>query len=57
MDVADEHITPSDLLRAEMRALSWVVEKLPRNMVENPNYHPQEDLEDLSEQERAEAIE
>lgn len=57
MDVADEHITPSDLLRAEMRCLAWVIEKLPTQMVENPNYKADEDIEDLEEQERAEIIE
>ena len=56
MDVADEHITPSDLLRAEMRCLAWVVEKLPTNLVENPNYNPEEDIEEMEDQERAEII-
>jgi hypothetical protein len=57
MDVADEHLTPSDLLRAEMRCLAWVVEKLPTNLVENPNYNPEEDIEEMEDQERAEIIE
>lgn len=57
MDVADKNITPSDLLRAEMRCLAWVVEKLPTNLVENPNYNPEEDIEELEDQERAEIIE
>jgi hypothetical protein len=56
MDVADEHITPSDLLRAEMRCLAWVTEKLPQQMIENPNYNPEEDIEDLEEQEKAQLI-
>ena len=56
MDVADEHITPSDLLRAEMRCLAWVVEKLPTNLVENPNYNPEEDIEEMEDQERADII-
>ena len=45
MDVADEHLTPSDLLRAEMRCLAWVVEKLPTQMIENPDYKAEEDIE------------
>lgn len=56
MDVPDEHITPSDLLRAEMRCLAWVVEKLPTNMIENPNYNPEENIEEMDDQERAELI-
>ena len=56
MDVADEHITPSDLLRAEMRCLAWVTEKLPQQMIENPNYNPEEDIEELEEQEQIEII-
>ena len=56
MDVADEHITPSDLLRAEMRCLAWVTEKLPQQMIENPNYNPEEDIEDMEEQEKAQLI-
>ena len=56
MDVADDHITPSDLLRAEMRCLAWVTEKLPQQMIENPNYNPEEDIEDLEEQEKAQLI-
>ena len=57
MDVADEHLTSSDLLRAEMRCLAWVVEKLPTQMIENPDYKAEEDIEDMEEQERAEIIE
>ena len=57
MDVADEHITPSDLLRAEMRCLARVIEKLPTQMIENPDYKADEDIEELEEQERAEIIE
>jgi hypothetical protein len=56
MDVPDKNITPSDLLRAEMRCLAWVVEKLPTNLVENPNYRPEEDIEEIDDQERAELI-
>ena len=56
MDVADKNITPSDLLRAEMRCLAWVVEKLPTQLVENPNYNPEEDIEEMEDQERAEII-
>ena len=57
MDVKDEHLTQSDLLRAEMRCLAWVVERLPQQLVENPDYNPEEDIEDLDDQERAEIIE
>ena len=57
MDIADSNITQSDLLRAEMRCLAWVVEKLPTQMIENPDYNPEEDIEEMEEQERAEIIE
>lgn len=57
MDVADSNITQSDLLRAEMRCLAWVVEQLPTQMIENPDYNPEEDIEEMEEQERAEIIE
>jgi hypothetical protein len=40
-----------------MRCLAWVVEKLPTNMVENPKYNPEEDIEDMEDQEKAELIE
>ena len=57
MDVADEHLTPSDLLRAEMRCLAWVVEKLPTQMIENPDYKPEEeDIEELNEQQQIDLI-
>ena len=57
MDVKDEHLTQSDLLRAEMRCLAWVVERLPQQMIENPDYNPEEDIEEMEDQERAEIIE
>lgn len=57
MDVADSNITQSDLLRAEMRCLAWVVEKLPTQMIENPDYKAEDDIEEMEEQERAEIIE
>lgn len=57
MDVKDANITQSDLLRAEMRCLAWVVEKLPTQMIENPDYKADEDIEEMEEQERAEIIE
>ena len=56
MDVKDPNITQSDLLRAEMRCLAWVVEKLPAQLVENPNYNPEEDIEELEDQQRADLI-
>ena len=57
MDVADSNITQSDLLRAEMRCLAWVVEKLPTQTIENPDYKAEEDIEEMEDQERAEIIE
>ena len=57
MDVADSNITQSDLLRAEMRCLAWVVEQLPTQMIENPDYKAEEDIEEMEDQERAEIIE
>jgi hypothetical protein len=57
MDVPDSNITQSDLLRAEMRCLAWVVEKLPTQMIENPDYKAEEDIEEMEDQERAEIIE
>lgn len=56
MDVADTNLTPSDLLRAEMRCLAWVVEKLPTQMIENPDYKAEEDIEEMEDQERADLI-
>ena len=57
MDIADSNITQSDLLRAEMRCLAWVVEKLPTQMIENPDYKAEDDIEEMEDQERAEIIE
>ena len=57
MDVADSNITPSDLLRAEMRCLAWVVEKLPKEMIENPDYKADEDIEEMESEQQAELIE
>ena len=57
MDVKDEHLTQSDLLRAEIRCLNWVVDKLPQQMIENPNYNPEENIEELEEQEQIEVVE
>ena len=56
MDIADSNITQSDLLRAEMRCLAWVVEKLPTQMIENPDYKAEEDIEEMEDQERADLI-
>ena len=56
MDVKDERLTQSDLLRAELRCLAWVTEKLPTQLVENPDYNPEEDIEELEDQEKAEII-
>ena len=56
MDVPDKNITPSDLLRAEMRCLARVIEKLPTQMIENPDYKADEDIEELEDEERANLI-
>lgn len=56
MDVKDENITRSDLYRSELKCLNWIVEKLPEQLVENPNYNPDEDIEELEDEERAELI-
>lgn len=57
MDVKDSNLTQSDLLRAEMRCLAWVIEKLPTQLVENPNYNPEEDIEKVEWEEQREFIE
>ena len=57
MDVPDPNLTQSDLLRAEMKCLAWVIEWLPDQMIENPDYKAEEDIEAMEEQERAEIIE
>lgn len=56
MDVKDERLTQSDLLRAELRCLAWVTEKLPTQLIENPDYNPEEDIEEMEDQERADLI-
>lgn len=56
MDVKDENLTRSDLYRAELRCLNWIIDKLPEQLVENPNYNPEEDIDELEDQERAEII-
>lgn len=56
MDVKDENLTHSDLLRAEMRCLAWIIEKLPTQMIENPDYKADEDIEEMEDQERADLI-
>ena len=56
MDVKDENLTHSDLLRAEMKCLAWVIEKLPTQMIENPDYKADEDIEEMEDQERADLI-
>lgn len=58
MDVEDKWLTHSDLLRAEIRALAWVVEKLPTDLVDNPNYDPsKEELPEIDGEQQAELIE
>ena len=56
MDVEDNNLTQSDLLRAEMKCLAWVIEKLPTQMIENPDYKPEEDIEELDEQQQLDLI-
>ena len=56
MDVKDANLTQSDLLRHELKTLNWVMDKLPKEMIENPNYNPEEDIEEMEDQERAEII-
>ena len=50
------HLSTGDLLRAEMKCLARVIEKLPQQMIENPDYKADEDIEELEDQERAELI-
>ena len=57
MDVKDPNLTQSDLLRAEMRCLAWVVEKLPKEMIENPDYKADEDIEGIDWEAQAQLIE
>jgi hypothetical protein len=57
MDVKDSNLTQSDLLRAEMRCLAWVVEKLPEQLIENPDYKADEDIEEIESEQQAELIE
>lgn len=56
MDVPDPNLTQSDLLRAEIKCLAWVVENLPQQMIENPDYKAEEDIEELEWQQQAEYI-
>ena len=46
----------SDFSAKLPQEIKSVVEKLPTNMIENPNYHPEEDIEEMDDQERAELI-
>ena len=57
MDVKDPNLTQSDLRRAEMRCLAWVVEKLPKEMIENPDYKAEEDIEEIDWEAQAQLIE
>ena len=56
MDTKDPNLTQADLLRHELKCLNWVMEKLPKEMIQNPNYNPEEDIQDMEEQDRAELI-
>jgi len=57
MDVPDKNLTQSDLYRVELKCLNWVMDQLPAQMIENPDYKADEDIEEMEEQERAEIIE
>lgn len=56
MDVKDPNLTQADLLRHELKCLNWVMDKLPQEMIQNPDYNPEEDIQEMEEQERAELI-
>lgn len=56
MDVKDTNLTQSDLYRVELKCLNWVIEKLPKEMIENPDYKADEDIEELEAQEQAELV-
>lgn len=58
MDVKDPNLTQADLLRAEMRCLAWVIEKLPTDLVENPDYDPsKEEIPEIDWEAQAQLIE
>lgn len=57
MDVPDKNLTQSDLYRVELKCLNWVMDQLPTQMIENPDYKAEEDIEEIEDQERAEIIE
>ena len=40
-----------------MRCLAWVVEKLPTQMIENPDYKAEEDIEEMEEPRESRDIE
>lgn len=58
MDVKDVNLTQSDLLRHELKTLNWVMDKLPQQLIENPNYNPdEEDIPEIDWEKQAQLIE
>lgn len=56
MDVKDSNLTQADLLRHELKCLNRVMDKLPQEMIQNPDYNPEEDIEEMEDEERADLI-
>lgn len=53
----DKDLTPADLFSAEIRCLNWLIDRLPNEMVKNPDYDPEAMTpEEEDEQERAELL-
>ena len=53
----DKDLTPADLFSAEIRCLNWLIERLPNEMVKNPNYDPEKMTpEEESEEEKNEIL-
>lgn len=50
-DTPDANLTLGDLAREQIKTLNWVMEKAIKNMIENPNYVPEENPEDLTKEE------
>lgn len=57
MKTPDKDLTPADLYSAEIRCLNWLIDRLPNEMVKNPNYDPEAVTpEEESEQEKNEIL-
>lgn len=41
MKTPDKDLTPADLYSAEIRCLNWLIDRLPEEMVNNPDYDPE----------------